>query len=97
MIASRPELTHVRTRRKSPQTNGVIERYHGSIKIEALWRELPADGVQMTQTVDEYRHLFNHIRPHEALAGDRPIDHYLAEPDTPASTTAPTRQNVRIP
>lgn len=26
-IASRPELTHIRTRKRSPQTNGVIERY----------------------------------------------------------------------
>ena len=46
-IDSRPELRHVRTRRRSPQTNGVIERYHGAIKIEALWRDLPTDGVAM--------------------------------------------------
>jgi len=43
-IDSRPELRHIRTRRRSPQTNGVIERYHGAIKIEALWRDLPADA-----------------------------------------------------
>ncbi|UTI63317.1 hypothetical protein NBH00_18405 [Paraconexibacter antarcticus] len=35
-IASRQEVTHIRTRKKSPQTNGVIERYHGAIKIEQL-------------------------------------------------------------
>ena len=73
-IDSRPELTHVRTRRRSPQTNGVIERYHGAIQIEHLWRELPADGTEMTRMVDAFRHLYNHIRPHEALAGDRPIE-----------------------
>jgi putative transposase len=99
-IASRPELTHVRTRRKSPQTNGVIERYHGAIKIEALWRDLPADGAEMTRMVDEFRQLYNHVRPHETLAGDRPIERYLADPHTtPSDTlnaTAPTRQNTRI-
>jgi len=96
-IDSRCELTHVRTRRRSPQTNGVIERYHGVIKIEALWRELPADGIEMTHMVDEFRHLFNTVRPHEALGGDRPITRYLADPDQPTGATAPTRQNVQIP
>ncbi len=92
-IVSRPELTHVRTRRRSPQTNGVIERYHGAIKIEQLWRELPADGVQMTRMVDDYRRLFNEVRPHETLSGDRPIERYLADP----TALAPTRQTVQIP
>jgi transposase InsO family protein len=73
-IDSRPELTHIRTRRRSPQTNGVIERYHGAIKIEQLWRQLPADGTEMTTMVAEFRQLYNHVRPHEHLAGDRPIE-----------------------
>lgn len=60
-IDSRPELTHIRTRRRSPQTNGVIERYHGAIKIEQLWRELPADGAQMTRMVDDFRELYNTV------------------------------------
>lgn len=100
-IASRPELTHIRTRKKSPQTNGVIERYHGAIKIEQLWRELPADGAEMTTMVDGFRTLYNEVRPHEALDGQRPLDRYLAEPVQPSSeeapATLPTRQTVRIP
>ncbi|MGK2937254.1 MAG: integrase core domain-containing protein [Solirubrobacteraceae bacterium] len=71
-------------RRRSPQTNGVIERYHGAIKIEAPWRDLPADGTEMTGMVDDYRTLYNHVRPHEALDGDRPIERYLADPITNA-------------
>ena len=99
-IASRPELTHIRTRKKSPQTNGVIERYHGAIQIEALWRELPADGTEMTVMVHDFRTLYNKVRPHETLAGERPHDRYLAEPviaPDAAPTTLPTRQLVRIP
>jgi transposase InsO family protein len=96
-IASRPELTHVRTRRRSPQTNGVIERYHGAIQIEDLWRDLPADGAEMTTRVEAFRQLYNHVRPHETLAGARPIERYLADPDDTPTTPAPTRQSVRIP
>lgn len=96
-VASRPELTHVRTRRKSPQTNGVIERYHGAIQIEHLWRDLPADGAEMTAKVEAFRQLYNNVRPHETLAGARPIERYLADPSTDPTITAPTRQNVRIP
>ncbi len=100
-IDARPELAHVRTRRRSPQTNGVIERYHGAIKIEQLWRQLPADGVEMTALVEDFRQLYNTIRPHEALAGARPIERYLANPNDAASsavsTPLPTRQTMRIP
>ena len=100
-IEGRPELRHIRTRRRSPQTNGVIERYHGAIKIEQLWRQLPADGAEMTTMVENFRHLYNTVRPHETLAGDRPIERYLADParprdDTPDITT-PTRQTVQVP
>lgn len=96
-IDSRPELTHIRTRRRSPQTNGVIERYHGAIKIEQLWRELPADGTEMTTMVEQFRQLYNRVRPHETLAGDRPIERYLTEPSAQLNATAPTRQTMRIP
>ncbi len=55
----------------------------------------------MTQMVDDFRQLYNTIRPHETLAGARPIERYLADPDitpvTDANATAPTRQSARIP
>jgi len=96
-IDSWPEFVHVHTRRRSPQTNGVTERYHGAIKIEALWRELPADGTEMTRMVEGFRCLFNEIRPHEALHGDRPIARYLTDPAEDPSALAATRQTLRIP
>jgi putative transposase len=95
-IASRPELTHVRTRRKTPQTNGVIERYHGAIQIEALWRDLPADGLEMTTQVEAFRQLYNHIRPHESLDGARPIERYLADPLDESNATVETEESLRI-
>jgi hypothetical protein len=44
---------------------------------------------------------YNHVRPYETLAGARPIERYLADPDhAPSDTlTAPVqpRQDARIP
>ncbi len=37
-IAGRPELAHVRTRHHAPETNGVVERFNGSLKYEHLYR-----------------------------------------------------------
>ncbi len=39
-----PLLRHVRTRVRSPQTNGVIERFFGTLKYEHLYRAPIDDG-----------------------------------------------------
>lgn len=46
-VASKKHLRHVPTRRKTPWTNGVIERFFGSLKYERLYRHDIADGVQL--------------------------------------------------
>lgn len=80
---------------------GVIERYHGAIKIEQLWRDLPADGIEMTTMVNGFRRLYNEVRPHEALDGQRPRDRFLTDsqstPSDPTPATLPTRQTMQIP
>jgi putative transposase len=73
-IASRPELRHIRTRRKSPGQNGVRERAFGSLKYEHLYRLEIDDLPALAREAEAYRQVFNHIRPHEALAGARPIE-----------------------
>jgi putative transposase len=76
-IASRPELEHVRTRRKSPHTNGVRERAFGSLKYEHLYRHEITDVEVLAREAEHYRQIFNTIRPHEALGMRRPTDVYL--------------------
>ncbi len=76
-IARRPELIHIRTRRKSPQQNGVRERAFGSLKYEHLYRLEIDDGHQLGVEAEAYRQLFNTIRPHEALDWQRPLDVHL--------------------
>jgi putative transposase len=89
-IASRPELVHVRTRRKSPHTNGVRERAFGSLKYEHLYRHEITDGDMLASQAEHYRQIFNTIRPHEALDMRRPIDVYLTTPPNfPAPETEP--------
>jgi putative transposase len=76
-IEKRPELIHIRTRRKSPGQNGVRERAFGSLKYEHLYRLEIDDGHQLGLEVAAYRELFNQIRPHQSLAGRRPLDVHL--------------------
>jgi len=76
-IERRPELIHIRTRRKSPNQNGVRERAFGSLKYEHLYRLEIDDGYQLGLEVEAYRQLFNQIRPHEGLGMRRPLDVHL--------------------
>jgi len=76
-IERRPELIHIRTRRKSPGQNGVRERAFGSLKYEHLYRHEIDDGQQLALEAENYRELFNQVRPHQALAMRRPLDVHL--------------------
>ena len=76
-IERRPELIHIRTRRKSPNQNGVRERAFGSLKYEHLYRLEIDDGFELGREVESYRQLFNTIRPHEAIGMQRPLDVHL--------------------
>jgi Integrase core domain len=65
-----PLPRHVRTWVRSPQTNGVIERWFGDLKYEHLFRGVITDGDALDMEVYRFRIIENPIRPHQAL-GDR--------------------------
>jgi putative transposase len=65
-----PPLRHVRTQVRSPHTNGVIQRWFGTLKYEHLFRGVIADGDAVDMEVHRFRIIYNTIRPHQAL-GDR--------------------------
>lgn len=79
-IASRPEFEHVRTRHRSPETNGVIERFNGSMKYEHLYLHEIDDGPTLAEHVLDYQRIYNDERPHEAISWARPRDRYTNEP-----------------
>ena len=79
-IASKRHITHIRTRHRAPQTNGVIERFFGAAKYEHLYRRDIADGIELAAEADSYRTIYNHIRPHQAIAMARPHHRYRQTP-----------------
>jgi transposase InsO family protein len=69
------EITHGRP--YHPQTQGKCERFHRTLKVELLnrsipWRSLP----HCQQEFDQWRHRYNHLRPHHALQMTPPATHY---------------------
>jgi transposase InsO family protein len=79
-FAARPHFVHVRTRARSPQTNGVIERFFQSLKYERLYRHDIADGQALAAHVNDYLDTYNRIRPHENIDWQHPINRYQATP-----------------
>lgn len=79
-VASKKHVIHIRTRNKAPWTNGVIERWFRSVKYERLYRREIGDGLELTRQVDDYRQIFNSIRPHEAISMKTPLNVYRQTP-----------------
>jgi transposase InsO family protein len=73
-----PLLRHVRTGVRSPQTNGVVERFLGILKYEHLYRAMIGDGNALAVEVNCLRHTYNTLRPHQALGVRTPRQTYLA-------------------
>lgn len=84
-IATHPEIRHVRTRAYSPGQNGSRERGFGSLKYEWLYREEIHDALDLADHLAAYRADYNQIRPHEAIAFNRPKEVHLglADPTIP--------------
>jgi transposase InsO family protein len=82
-IASRPELAHVRTRYRSPGTNGVIERFFQAVKYEHLYREELQDGAMVGTAVARYLDLYNAVRPYETLGQRTPLTAWRAVDHAP--------------
>ncbi len=80
-IATHPELRHVRTRVKTPGQNGSRERGFGSLKYEKLFLEEIPDALDLVAHAEDYRVEYNTVRPHEALAWNRPREVHLGLAD----------------
>ena len=75
-IATHPELRHVRTRLRSPGQNG-----SGSPRYERAFLEEIGDVLELTVHAERYRVDYNTVRPHEALAWNRPRDVHVGVAD----------------
>ncbi|EFP58448.1 hypothetical protein HMPREF0321_0167 [Dermacoccus sp. Ellin185] len=62
------------------------------MKYERLYIDEIADAVMLAKHAQEYRLEYNSIRPHEAIAWNRPLDVHLGIADP----TIPTFQTTEI-
>lgn len=64
---------------KRPQINGAVERCNGAWRYEFYETyDLPSSVEALNPILDSFQHLYNHHRPHAALAGNTPAA-YLAK------------------
>jgi transposase InsO family protein len=70
-------VVHIRGQKYHPQTIGREERYHGSLKLEHLYRVLPRNRSELVREVEKYRSFYNYERLHMSLGYRTPAAVYL--------------------
>jgi transposase InsO family protein len=63
-----------------PQTQGKVERFHGTIAAEVFGTGQFPDLATTQTAFDRFRACYNHDRPHEALADEVPVQRYRPSP-----------------
>jgi transposase InsO family protein len=63
-----------------PQTQGKVERFHGTIAAEVFGTRQFPDLAAAQTAFDRFRACYNHDRPHEALADAVPAQRYQPSP-----------------
>lgn len=67
-------MTHVRTRPYYPQSNGKIERFNRTYKVEVIRRFEPDGPDQARSLTQKSLHHYNHVRLHSAIGYITPAD-----------------------
>jgi transposase InsO family protein len=67
-------MTHVRTSPYYPQSNGKIERWHKTLKSEAIRIKSPSSLAEARQIVERFVGHYNHHRLHAAIGYIAPAD-----------------------
>jgi hypothetical protein len=63
-----------------PQTQGKVERFHRTMKQEMKHRGVPQSVKGIGKALNDFRQVYNEIRPHEALDMDVPSARYTPSP-----------------
>jgi len=72
------------TRPFSPTTIGKVERWHQSLQTDFLTDAGPFASIAAAQAaVDEWRHEYNHERPHQSLDMATPASRFRPSPEAP--------------
>jgi putative transposase len=81
-------ITPERIEPGKPAQNGRHERMHRTLKAECASPPAATGGAQQRR-FDEFRHEFNHQRPHQALGQTAPAQHYAPSPRSYPSRLEP--------
>lgn len=68
------DMNHVRTSTYYPQSNGKIERWHGTLKAEAIRRHIPVGLDDTRRIIGNYVTYYNTARLHSATGYITPCD-----------------------
>jgi transposase InsO family protein len=63
-----------------PQTNGKEERFHRTLKAEVLGSRQFTDFADVQRHFDDWRHIYNFVRPHQAMSMQTPSQRYQPSP-----------------
>lgn len=72
-------LDHMRTRYRTPEQLGLLERFHRTLKAEEVHWQLYSSPQEAREKLEAFRQRYNEIRPHWALVPPSCVD-----PITPA-------------
>jgi hypothetical protein len=72
-----------------PQTQGKIERFHQTLKKWLTQQPLATTLAELQTQLDRFHQIYNHHRPHRALAGATPAHAYHATPKAGPGQTSP--------
>jgi transposase InsO family protein len=82
-----------------PQTQGKEERFHRTLKAEAIGSRVFSDINHCQQVFDKWRPIYNNERPHEALGLEVPAKRYVPSqrsfPQTPPAIEYQPQDTVR--
>ena len=73
---------------RHPQTQGKVERFHGSLEKARRLRGLPEPDLRQ-RWLDDFRQDYNHVRPHEALDMQTPDSLWQPSPQPYAPEPPP--------
>lgn len=80
---------------RSPGQNGSRERGFGTLKYERLFLDEIRDARELVERAEDYRIEYNTVRPHEAIAWNRPLEVHLSHA-TPRSPTLIEKKSCQL-
>lgn len=73
-------IKHTQGRYAHPQTQGKLERFNRTLRWECIRRHNYDNLDDWNKCFEEYRHIYNDIRPHQSLCDEAPASRYTPSP-----------------